>query len=228
MKRQRVMAIPETEFRSIVARHLSITAIVREVGFDNHEETYTAVRDRISDLGLDVSHFRPGGRRPRRYTDSQLRNAVADSRSIRQTLIRLGVRAEGGNYKTIQREIERLGLDTSHFVGKGWRKGDSRPALSPRRLADMLVEHSPVDTTTVRKRLLREGLKEQRCEACGLTEWRGRPVPLELDHINGIHDDHRLQNLRLLCPNCHALTATYRGRNKRRRACKRPAQLSML
>lgn len=228
MNRRRVFEIPETEFRNTVASHLSITAIVQELGFHRHHEAYQAVRDRISDLGIDTSHFRTGGRRPRRYTDTQLRDAVKRSRSIRQTLIRLGIRAEGGNYKTIQGDMQRLGLDTSHFTGKRWRSGSSRPTFRARDLSEVLIENSHVDTTTIRKRLLREGVKEHRCECCGTTEWLGRPVPLELDHINGIYNDHRLENLRLLCPNCHAQTDTYRGRNKRPRGVHRPTQLSIL
>lgn len=65
----------------------------------------------------------------------------------------------------------------------------------------------------LKRRLLEEGVKTARCEGCGGDEWRGAPIPLELDHINGDRRDHRLENLRLLCPNCHAQTPTYRGRN---------------
>ena len=228
MKRQQVMAMPEAEFRQVVSDHLSITAIVSALGFHNHDEVYTAVRDRISDLGIDTSHFRVGGRKPRRYTDLQLADAVAQSRSFRQTLIQLGVRAEGGNYKTIQRDIDRLGLDTSHFTGKGWRKDDRRPMSRRRPLSEVLVSESPVGSSIIRKRLLGEGIKNHQCERCGRIEWCGDPIPLELDHINGVNDDHRLSNLRLICPNCHAQTPTYRGRNVRIKRAREPIQLSIL
>lgn len=80
-------------------------------------------------------------------------------------------------------------------------------------LIEILVLGSSYQTNKLRIRLLREGVKEHRCEVCGLSEWLGSPIPLELDHINGINNDHRLHNLRLICPNCHAQTDNYRGKN---------------
>lgn len=67
------------------------------------------------------------------------------------------------------------------------------------------------------QRLIEAGLMTRTCSCCRLSKWLGEQIPLELDHINGVHDDNRLGNLRLLCPNCHSLTPTYRGRNVRAR-----------
>jgi len=80
-------------------------------------------------------------------------------------------------------------------------------------LEDLLVVGRGTASTVVRQRLIRDGVRAARCEWCGRDEWNGRPIALELDHINGRSDDNRLENLRLLCPNCHAQTDTYRGRN---------------
>ena len=82
------------------------------------------------------------------------------------------------------------------------------------RLEDILVENSTYQSNKLRKRLLAEGIKEHRCELCNLREWMGKPIPLELDHINGNNADHRLFNLRIICPNCHAQTDHYRGKNR--------------
>lgn len=73
--------------------------------------------------------------------------------------------------------------------------------------------HSNYNTNQLRKRLIKEGIKQYICENCGLTEWLGQPIPLELDHIDGDSTNHSLENLKILCPNCHALTPTYRGKN---------------
>ena len=81
--------------------------------------------------------------------------------------------------------------------------------------SEYLVENSVVQSFKLKGRLIAEGLKEHKCECCGITEWNGKPAPIELDHINGNHHDNRLENLRILCPNCHAQTDTYRGKNKK-------------
>lgn len=104
----------------------------------------------------------------RRWTDDQLREAVASARCLADIMRALGIKQQ----RTIVARAKDLGLDIP--VGK------------------------------------------ERCSECGLTEWRGQPIPLELDHISGNRRDLRVENLRLLCPNCHALTPTYRGKNATR------------
>ena len=101
------------------------------------------------------------------------------------------------------------------MTGKAWNQGERfHKLIPPRKLSEVLVEHSTwVNSGSLRKRLIREGLKEYRCECCNRTEWLGKPIKLELHHINGIKDDLRIENLQILCPNCHAYTDNYRGKN---------------
>ena len=226
--RRRVYEVPDKEFRHVVSQCLSLREIIRTTGLHDHSNTYKRLRKRIAELDLDISHFRAYGRRPRAYTPDQLKDAVAVSKSIRQTLLALGIRGEGGNYKTVRRDIETLGIDTTHFTGSGWRIGVTQPITPPRPLGEVLVKDSTCSTSYVRKRLLRESLIEQRCQLCGISEWMGKSLTIELDHINGVHNDNRLENLRMLCPNCHSQTRTYRGRNRRRPQSPLPTQLCIL
>jgi hypothetical protein len=150
-----------------------------------------------------------------KYTEEEFIIAVKTSISIRQVLNKLGLKEAGGNYSITKTRIKNLGLDTSHFKGQAWNKGK---ILGPKKPVEELLvidRKHPYQSFKLKNRLLQEGIKIHQCECCGIAEWQGKPTPLELDHINGINYDNRLENLRLLCPNCHAQTDTYRGRNKK-------------
>jgi hypothetical protein len=147
------------------------------------------------------------------YSEQELLEAVKTSTSIRQVLEKLDIVPAGGNYQTTNRRIIKLNIDTSHFTGQAWNKGK---VVGPKRpIEEYLKENSQIQSFKLKGRLIAEGLKEHKCECCGITEWNGKPAPIELDHINGNHYDNRLENLRILCPNCHAQTDTYRGKNKK-------------
>ena len=152
----------------------------------------------------------------RRFTwsDEQLELAIKSSISIAQVIRALGMRVAGGNYETIKRRVKDLGLDTAHWLGQAHYRGKvlHRPS---RALEDILRSGTRYQTRTLKLRLLRAGMMDAACKCCGLTEWMGKSIPLELDHIDGDRENNSLSNLRLLCPNCHALTPTYRGRNTR-------------
>lgn len=149
----------------------------------------------------------------KRYDKEKLEEAVRNSLSITGVLRYLGIIPAGGNYRTIHRYIKEWDIDTTHFTGQLWNKGGHVVCSPAKSLNEILVDGSEYKSYRLAKRLLKEGIKEHRCELCGNDEWMGRPIPLELHHINGIHTDNRLDNLQLLCPNCHALTDNYRGKN---------------
>ncbi len=147
------------------------------------------------------------------YTDNDLIIAIKNSRSIRQVLIILNLAPQGGNYSTIHRAIKRLQLDTKHFTGMGWKIGNHTPVKD---INDYLSNKVYIQTFKLKNKLLRDNIFQSICSECKLIEWNNKPIPLELDHIDGNGLNNSLSNLRLLCPNCHALTATYRGKNKKR------------
>ncbi len=155
--------------------------------------------------------------RVRSWTDIQLVDAVSKSRSYRRVLIELRLVPAGGNYDQIKQRIKELQISTDHFSGKGWNVGWKFDPRKPRlTLSEILVVDRPTQSHKLRLRLISEGLKEPRCQLCGWCEVApdGR-LPLELDHLNGDPNDNRLENLRILCPNCHSLQSTHRGKNKK-------------
>ena len=139
--------------------------------------------------------------------------AAKQSFSIADVCRKLDIKPVGGNYKTVKDNLEKFNIDTSHFTGQGWNVGLKFRPRKQLELKDILKENSPYQSLKLKNRLLQEGLKEYKCERCGLTEWQKKPIPLELHHINGNHNDNRLENLQILCPNCHALTDNFRGKN---------------
>lgn len=154
----------------------------------------------------------------RRWSEEQLRICVKKATSIRQLLSFLGLREAGGNYKQIKEYLLHYKLDVSHFRGQGWSRGMTGIGKPRLKLEDVLVAESTFQSHKLKNRLFKTGMKTQQCELCGWAERTedGR-IPLELDHINGNSRDNRLENLRILCPNCHSLQPTHRGRNIRMR-----------
>lgn len=148
-----------------------------------------------------------------KYSKEDFIKAVASSTSIRQVLISLNIEPYGGNYHTAKKYIEKLSLDTSHFLGQGWNKGKSPNIYQDRTTEDYLNNKYPIQSNKLRLRLLKDGYFEHKCYLCDNTQWNGKPIPLELEHIDGNNQNNELSNLTILCPNCHAQTPTYRGKN---------------
>jgi 5-methylcytosine-specific restriction endonuclease McrA len=147
---------------------------------------------------------RPFGDRRRRYDWSAVQAYYDEGHSYREC------RAEFG------------------FCAESWSKAVRRGELTAKARSAPI--HTLLATTksrnSVRRRLLRDGILENVCSQCGLRTWRDLPISMHIDHINGVHDDHRLENLRMLCPNCHSHTPTYAGRNtKRQRALQERARV---
>ena len=114
------------------------------------------------------------------------------------------------NPKTINSILVKLGID---YSGNQSGKGQSKSNNNYMPLQEYLNSSLDIQSNKVRNKLLREGYKNHQCECCGMTEWLGQPIPLELHHKDGNRNNNTLENYQLLCPNCHAFTDSYRGKN---------------
>lgn len=153
-----------------------------------------------------------------KYTRQMLEPAVAASTSMAGVLRHLGLSQNGGAHAHLRRRIDRLGIDTGHFLGRAHYRGTTSPRR--RAAADVLVLRSADARREAPSRLRRaliETGRPYRCAEChGGDAWNGRALTLHVDHIDGCFWDCRPGNLRFLCPNCHSQTSTYAGRNRRR------------
>ncbi len=146
------------------------------------------------------------------YSLEDVINAVKNNKSIAGVLRDLGLRPIGGNYKTVHKLIKDNNLDTSHFTGQGWNVGLVFKPKTPISDEEVFIKNSDYRCSWRLRERYKKKTAISHCEQCGLSEWLGHAIPLEIHHINGDNTDNRIENLKLLCPNCHALTNNYRGK----------------
>lgn len=137
---------------------------------------------------------------------------IKNSYSVKECIERLGLNITGSNYKKINNIIQEHNIDVSHFDPYINLRKYSKSKTKP--LSDILTENSSFPRCHLKRRLYNEGLKKRECEICGQNEeWMGKKMSLIIDHINGISNDNRIDNLRILCPNCNSTLDTHCGKN---------------
>ncbi len=145
-----------------------------------------------------------------RYEKEKFSKIVEKSNNLSDVAKKLGLTSGHGNRQTIKKYIDLYNINIDHFIFssgnvKNFEKND---------LNDILIENSHYGTTHLKNRLFKEGVKEKKCEICGQEEmWFNKKLTFILDHKNGIRTDHRLENLRILCPNCNSVLDTNCGKN---------------
>jgi hypothetical protein len=147
------------------------------------------------------------------WTKEQLIDAVKSSKKYIEVAQKLGLTNLGSNYYTIKKYIKLYELDISHFMTRKEICSEARKQISELTNEEIFCVNS-IDRKHIKNRILRDNLIEYKCQRCGITVWEGEKLSLHLDHINGVNNDNRLENLRFLCPNCHSLTDTYCAKNK--------------
>ena len=221
----------EAEARAAISSSTSWAEVLDKLGYGYFGNNISTVRRWAAKWGISVAHLPHSPRRNtghrntrHRHTSAELAAAVAASRSWAETLRRLGYCNTGGNWKTLKRRVAELGISTAHFDPYAATRAALRSAAIP--LEEVLVRESTYSRTRSSAVSSNRELKSRRCETCGQGElWRGKQMGLILDHINGVRDDNRLENLRIVCPNCAATLETHCGRKNTRTAAVRDCLL---
>ncbi|ANB06648.1 HNH endonuclease [Streptomyces ambofaciens] len=196
------------ELSAAAATATSLRGVARALGIPDDGRSRATLRRMLRDQGIETGHFSH-----RRVTlpDGALRDAVEGASSYADVMRRLGLDVTDTNHRRVRRAAARLGLDTSHFTRRSWARPE-RPApepVAPRILIQLAPDAGRTNRTQLHRALTEVGVPYS-CETCRNTgEWRGQPLTLQIDHINGDWRDNRRENLRYLCPNCHALTETW-------------------
>lgn len=138
-----------------------------------------------------------------KYTKELLEQHAPDCTSVRQLAMKLGLSNTGGACTHLKNSLLKHNVDISHFTGQSWNKGKTFP--HKRSVEEYLSNAFFITSDKLKKRLIKEGYFEHRCYKCNQTEWLGQPIPIELHHKDHNHSNNNLDNLTIVCPNCHAI-----------------------
>jgi hypothetical protein len=139
--------------------------------------------------------------------ETEFKEVVYSSMTMAQASAKLGL-----HFNTFKRIAVKLGVYNPNQSGKGIKKDMSSITIPLTEILD--GKHPSYQTYKLKNRMLKEGILINICSECGISEWNGKSISLELDHVDGVRTNHKLENLRLLCPNCHSQTDTYRSKNR--------------
>jgi hypothetical protein len=203
------------KFIEIVKNCTSKSEVCRELGWDSkNSNDKRKVNNLLTTNQVDISHFSYGRLS---YNIKELKEAVENSLSYSEVCRTLGLKPNGGNFSSIKKIIKINSINIDHFIGQSWNTGERFINNGVKYdLETVMVENSTYSRFHLKRRLISEGILDYKCVKCGNEgEWMGKSITLQLDHINGVNDDNRLENLRFLCPNCHSQTDTHSGKNNR-------------
>ncbi len=151
------------------------------------------------------------------YTKEWLKELCADSYSYAEVLRKAGRKQGGGTQATLRKKIEEFGIDISHFTGQKWQDSPNQNVQSYQEkysLEEIFIKNSPISQKVLRGYVERHNLIPYQCSKCKCDgRWQDGIIALEIHHIDGDNTNNKLSNLTYLCPNCHALTDNYRGKN---------------
>ena len=220
MKNQHKYQNSDAEFLRAIRVSKTPADVFRILGLSYN--SYKSFWVRCEKLGVDTSCFetktKTDSLKRKSISDRDIINACSVNKSRQSTLRSFGLNQKtGSNVSWISKKIDTLNICTKHWTGQGHLRGKTHNWAPKIPLSDILINNSTYNNTgSLKSRLLKEGVLKNKCNRCGILDWLNEQLSLHLDHKNGNYRDNRIENIRLLCPNCHSLTPTYcRGQMKK-------------
>ncbi len=217
--------LEDEEFKQLIASTLNIRQILKKMGLSDSPTYYRYLRKRCEELNISPPKKYNNGNdellmdyeKRKIITNNDIIQACSVNISRRSVLKHLGLNCKiGVNIKWINDKIKKLNIDTAHWLGSAYLKGKTHSRNKKIPIADILVINGPfAGTTYLKKRLINDKVLDKSCSRCGISNWMDESISLHLHHINGNREDNRLENLQLLCPNCHSQTSTYCGKKNK-------------
>lgn len=218
VKDYKVRYSDKERLKLLVNNCFSMKEILLELDLLPIDSNYKTLKRYLKKYEIDYSKFEKINNISDNYNKDTLTEVVLISKTYKECLLKLNVRAAGGNYKSLKKYIDLYNIDTSHFSSNVVRNDKLSKFNKSRKfeLKEILIENSTYSRTSLKKRLYDENILERKCCLCGQDEnWNGMKISLILDHINGVHNDNRIENLRIVCPNCNAGLDTFAGKNNK-------------
>lgn len=150
-----------------------------------------------------------------KITEDEVKTIVKECFSVADFCRKVGWTPSGNNYKVFYNYVDKYKLDISHFIGKNSQNANHNLKGKKYTLNEYLKSNS-INGKVLIKKMVEEGVKDRKCESCNLTKWKNTEIPLEVHHIDGNHYNNSIENIQLLCPNCHSLTENFRGKGNKK------------
>jgi hypothetical protein len=218
VKDYKVRYSDKERLKLLVNNCFSMKEVLLELDLLPIDSNYKTLKRYLKKYEIDYSKFEKINNVSNNYNKDILTEVVLMSKTYKECLLKLNIRSAGGNYKSLKKYIDLYNIDTSHFNSNIVRNDKLSKFNKSRKfqLKEILIENSTYSRTSLKKRLYDENILERKCCLCGQDEnWNEMKISLILDHINGVHNDNRIENLRIVCPNCNAGLDTFAGRNNK-------------
>lgn len=201
----------KSKLEELVKKYDTLKDVLLEINLLPVGTNYNNLKKYLRKYDIDYSKFKNVRRNGNvKYTKEFLEDIIKKSNTIMEVIENIGLSKHGNNYRTIKKYIELYDLNISHFDANKIRN-QKLTNFNTISLQEILIENSKyTSTNNLKNKLYNNGLKEKKCEICEQNEiWNGKHMSLILDHINGINNDNRIENLRIVCPNCNATLETH-------------------